>query len=273
MIHGKEGRARFTTATRATVRPDHQWNRGEDELMEGTLRKVKTPDDLVRACEDAGASTRPVSSGGVLVKGPAGVTTIPPQWSGRGRGRANAIAAVRRLGLNLDADLAPPPTLMQVVAVEPEAIYEEQEVEETEMANPARPNPLTALPARKPSATQEDLEATIELIETLSGRISALAARMGKVEKQLAAGIGEPSKYDQAKYVRDRIITWFKQLPPGFLAASGTIISNLEPDADNAIKGTYKGQLAVLVKEGQLRAHGERAATQYSMPVELGSDR
>lgn len=135
------------------------------------------------------------------------------------------------------------------------------------------PTPLSAIPQRKPSATREDLEAAIDLIETLSGRISTLAARVDKVERRLTAAAVEPSKYDQSRYIRERVVAWFKKLPPGFVAASGTVISNLEPDADKALKSSYRLQMANLAKSGQLRVHGEGAATQYSLNPELDEDR
>lgn len=136
------------------------------------------------------------------------------------------------------------------------------------MGNPARPSPLTAIPTRKPSATQEDLEAAIDLIGTLTGRIEALVTRVDRLEKRIAAGLSEPSVHDQAREMRERVITWFKQLPVGFLAASGTIVSNLEPDADKPTKESYRRQLANLVKAGQLQSRGEGASTQYSLTVE-----
>lgn len=275
MIRGKKGRARFTTADRATVRPEHYWSRGEDELMEGLLRKVQTPAALVRACEEAGATTRQTGSGGTLVRGPNGSATISTHW--RGRSRANAIADVRRLGLNFDAVLAPPPRSAGVTATSQESVDDvttepdEPELEEeVAMGNPARPSPLTAIPTRKPSATQEDLEAAIDLIGTLTGRIEALVTRVDKVEKRVA-GLAQGSTYDPGQEIRERVISWFKQLPPGFLAASGTIVSNLEPDADKPTKEAYRRQLANLVKAGQLQSRGESASTQYSLPIEQGA--
>lgn len=245
--------------------------------MEGILRKAKTPADLVRLCEEAGATTRPTSSGGTFVKGPTGTTSIPTHWATRGRGRANVIAAVRKLGLDFDSTLAPPPPSRPAAAAVPQQPAdpaptpvdpEEPDMGDTPRPGAARPNPLSVIPTRKPSATQEDLDACLELIDTLSSRIGVLAARIDKVEKSIAAGHTEPSKYDHARELRQRIITWFEQLPAGFRAASGTVVSNLDPDADKAMKSSCRVQLANLVRSGQLQVHGEGAGTQYSLQTD-----
>src|ERR1700756_3640147 len=318
MVRGKAGRARFASNLRATVRefiPEPEPDCEEPIIT--TSRKIERPADLADLCERAGATVRRTTGGGHLIRGPEGTAVLPAHW-GNGRSRANTIAQVRRIGLELVE-------LEAVQSRKPEGDQIEEEEEE--------PVTLTAtevdsVEVEHDCATQGDVGALLDLCEVISKRVASLEASVDDRLRQLneavqkaidvvgnkvvagdsavakalrkeihdlevredkrgrahALKITEVSiiverlekaaesahravQADKFQVIRDKIVEWFRTLPPGMRMPAVAVTSNLCGDGDDA--AVYRNQLARLVELGELQKHSSRGnrggGSQYSL--------
>lgn len=298
VIRGRAGRARFTTNPRATVR-EHP--APQEEATVRKSRKIDSPADLVKVCEDAGAQVRPTSKGGHLVHGPLGTTVIPARWA-HGRGQDNVIAKLRKTGVNLaeaqhallnrrPANAAAgrrPPKLVTAGARPalahdtPSDLDPERQLMPTAPSLMDMPDQRSLVPAKDVDALLDELAALAARVDTLAGRMDALsdglaaqAARSEETGRELkrpekALSVG-PIVYDRTREARERIEAWFRQLPAGMRVPAGVVTGNLCAENDEATVTMYRRQLTRMVELGQLEQHGGTSGcggskANYSLP-------
>jgi hypothetical protein len=217
--------------------------------------KLDTPAKVVRACERAGADTRPTTNGGTLVLGPDGSVNVPSRWA-HGRARENVLAAVRRTGIDLNPSKPRREPAQHLSAVP--TVHEE-----TTTVHPA---------PEAPAVTQADLDAALELIHQLAARLddhdadqALLAARITALEDRPEPE-REPTRFDATREARERIMAWFRQAPVGMWFSPTSVLANLGI-TEKAEKLQYSAQMTRLAEMGRLERLGERTSTQYRLPT------
>lgn len=293
MIRARAGRARFVTHLRATVRayPPPYDDTEEDSMQ--VSRTIDTPQALIKVCQEVGAEVRPGGKG-FVVYGPNGIVSVSARW-GNDRAKQNCLAELRRAGVDI-ANLPHRRTGTEGATVDipklvttggrPALAYSNTTptpapppTTEPAVTTAMKPVPTPADLAKRrpepegpPPAKQADLDALLELVDTLSNKVAVLSRRIEKVEKATAsAGI----EADPGQETREKILAWFRQLPPGMKVTAGVIVSNL--CTDNVEREAWRRQLGRLVEMGQIQAHRSRdgrggAIPEYSLPVESADE-
>ncbi|MEV1294470.1 hypothetical protein [Pseudonocardia sp. NPDC049635] len=248
-IRARTGRARHFTSARAVVRERPTPYPEEDPVR--AARRIDTAAQLADWCQDAGYRTRQTSGGGWLVYGPVDTAVIPSRW-GHGRGRKNVMSNLRAAGLDLspldadeaqhrddDTDRTPTPADIAKLVVNdrprPVLAYSKTAQEDTMPEEQPTPPPA--------EVSAEDFLALLDRVEQLEQLLADTRAELQETRDQLPH-IGPTAKEVQARERRERIITWFQQLPPGFRVTAGMVNENLGvPEEERRAYGETLRQL------------------------------
>jgi hypothetical protein len=274
MAKGRQGRARFVTAERATIR----------RLREADITAIDTPGKLVRLFQKLGYDTRITGKSHYMVYGSNGrVMTVPQTWGDR-RSRDNTLADARRAGL-----LPGKTEEWELAEVKQERTDEIPKLV-TEGGRPTLSYVKEETPEVSTTvqyATQQDLLELVKIVERLDARVAKLddsvekgfgiyKEKIAAIEKELTTrpALTRPALTRPARK-RD-ILAEVRQEILDFLTPFGTtprfplsfITANLgRPDTPSS---SYTGQLKKLVESGEVLQHKDRndksgARTMYSL--------
>lgn len=295
MVKAKQGRARFVTADRATIRT----------LRDEDIAAIDTPGKLVRLFQKLGYETRITGKSHHMIYGPGGKTmTVPQTWSGP-RGRDNCLADARRVGLlpgkneewtpvdgslQIELGVDIPKTYTQGGRTTLTYVKEEDQMTQrqpdsyalqSELANRASKSELLALVdiVSELSARVDGLKTVVdENFESHVGALNTFAGRITALEDQLSGGkVVRPRqklRRDRLAEIRDEIVAFLSQFPGEPKFPLGFITANLS--SDDLPPTSYANQLKKLVEEGKVVQHkveGDRsgAKTMYSLAVKVES--
>lgn len=211
------------TDSRAIVRSFETEHIEKDDIVQ-LSRTIDSAEDLVKVCEETGATVRRTKTG-YFVQGPRGTSRIPIQIT-RGRALENTIAQLRRNGIDLTAALPAQQRRraqtehhveeeipkMTVNGGRPTLAYDKP-IENGSPTPAKTPTPLDvpsrpaasspAAPAK--AVTQADLDAVVELLAAQTRRLEETQARLEDhvrrldgAERRLRAVEGRLDKAERA---------------------------------------------------------------------------